>query len=121
MTIAYWIIAGLTALIFVAAGIFKLTQPKDVLKDKGLAWTEDYSARAVKGIAAVEVAGALGLILPAATGILPFLAPLAGLGLAVIMALAIRMHRRRKESIVANVVLGALAIASAVLGVIVWL
>ena len=34
-----------------------------------MAWSEDFSDSAVKGIGAVELLGALGVILPAATGI----------------------------------------------------
>jgi hypothetical protein len=44
-----------------------------------------------------EVAGAFGLILPAATGTAPILTTLAAVGLATIMILAIGLHLRRKE------------------------
>jgi uncharacterized membrane protein YphA (DoxX/SURF4 family) len=44
-----------------------------------------------------EVAGAFGLILPAATGIAPILTTLAALGLAIIMFLAVIFHLRQKE------------------------
>ena len=40
---------------------------------------------------------AIGLILPAATGILPVLTPLAATGLVVVMVLAANTHRRRRE------------------------
>lgn len=46
----------------------------------------------------VEILGALGVILPRLTGILPVLTPLAAAGLALIMAIAISFHVRRKES-----------------------
>lgn len=120
MTIAYWIVAGLAALAFVAAGSFKLTQSKEQLKTKGMAWTDDYSANAIKGIAAAEVLGAIGLIAPPLTGIAPVLAPIAAIGLTIIMVLAARTHARRSEPIIPNVVLGLLTLAAAVLGFLVW-
>ena len=46
----------------------------------------------------VELAGALGMILPALTRILPFLTPLAALGFAVIQVLAIGTHASLGET-----------------------
>ncbi len=111
MNVVLWIIAGLLALVFLGAGLMKLTQPKDRLAGSGMAWTEDFSAGVVKGIGALEVLGAIGLILPAALDIAPLLTPLAALGLAVVMAGAAITHTRRKESptIVVNLVLLLLA------------
>ncbi|WP_458249494.1 DoxX family protein [Streptomyces sp. MAI_2237] len=48
-------------------------------------------------IGPVELAAALGLVLPAATGIAVVLTALAALGLAVVMALAGTFHLRRRE------------------------
>jgi DoxX-like family len=58
-----------------------------------------------------EILGAIGVILPAVTGILPWLTPLAALGLAVIMLLASGFHamRRGYPNIGVNLVLLALA------------
>jgi DoxX-like protein len=44
-----------------------------------------------------ELLGGLGLLLPALTGILPWLTPLAATGLALIMILAIGFHASRRE------------------------
>ena len=65
----------------------------------------------VRFIGVVELLGALGLILPAATRIMPKLTPLAASGLLVVMVLASVTHISRGEypMIIANVVLGALA------------
>ena len=41
---------------------------------------------------AAEILGALGVILPRLTGILPVLTPLAAAGLALIMVVAISLH-----------------------------
>ena len=110
MNIVLWIVAGLLALAFLAAGTMKLTQPKEKLA-AGMPWTDDFSASAIKGIGALEVLAALGLVLPAALDIVPVLVPLAALGLVLVMVGAMATHARRKESqaIVINVVLAALA------------
>jgi uncharacterized membrane protein YphA (DoxX/SURF4 family) len=103
MNVVLWIVAGLLALAFVAAGLTKL------------GWVEDFSPASVKGIGAVEVLAAIGLILPAALGVVPVLVPLAALGLVALMAGAAVTHARRKETpmIAINLVLLVLAVVVA--------
>jgi len=62
-------------------------------------------------IGAFEILGAIGLIVPAVTGIAPILVPLAALGLVVVMLGAAVVHTRRKESqvVIFNVILLLLA------------
>ena len=117
MNVTLWIIAGLLALAFAAAGAMKLAQPKAKLAESGMAWTEDFSEGQVKGIGAVEVLGAIGLILPAVLDIAPVLSALAAAGLAVTMLLATVVHARRGEklNIPVTLVLAALAIFVAVM------
>lgn len=76
-----------------------------------MGWVDDISTPTLRFIGVVEFLAALGLVLPALTGIAPILTPLAATGIAVIMVLAIGVHARRKEpsGIVANVVLLVLA------------
>lgn len=62
-----------------------------------MGWTADFSGAAVKAIGAVEILGALGLVLPRALDVAPVLTPLAATGLAVVQAAAIVVHVRRKE------------------------
>jgi uncharacterized membrane protein len=110
VNVALWIVAGLLALAFLAAGLMKLSTPKEKLAER-MAWVNDYSAGQVKAIGAVEVLGAIGLILPAVTGIAPVLVPLAAAGLAIVMVLAAIMHLRRGDgaaAVVPNIVLFAL-------------
>ena len=111
MNIALWIIAGLLALAFLAAGAMKLIQPNEKLAATGMAWVEDFSPGMVKTIGALEVLGGLGLILPAALGIIPVLVPIAAVGLAALMVGAAITHARRKERqmLPVNLVLFALA------------
>ena len=116
MNIALWIIAGLLALAFLAAGAMKLTQPKEKLAATGMAWVDDFTPSMVKTIGALEVLGALGLILPAALGIIPVLVPTVAIGLAALMVGAAITHARRKERqmLPVNLVLFALAAVVAV-------
>ena len=98
MNVALWIAAILLAVAFLAAGVLKVTQTREQLKEKGLAWVDSFTDGQVKAIGAVEALGAIGLILPAVTGIAPVLVPLAALGLALTMVGAIITHVRRKEN-----------------------
>ncbi len=109
MDVALWIVAGLLALAFLGAGTMKATRSKEQLAASGMAWTEDFSAPMVKAIGTLEILGALGLILPAVTGVLPVLVPLAALGLAVTMIGAVIVHLRRREPFIPPLVLLALA------------
>lgn len=74
-------------------------------------FVEDFSDSAIKAIGAVEVLGALGLVLPAALDTSPILVPIAAVGLAIDQALAAGVHFRRSEAqmIPVNVVLLAVA------------
>jgi len=116
MNVVLWIVAGVLAAAFLAAGLMKVVQPKEKLA-ANMAWVEDFSAGQVKLIGLAEVLGALGVILPAATGIAPILTPIAATGLAVTMVGAIVTHVRRGESqlVVPPLVLGVLAAFLAVM------
>lgn len=114
MSVVAWILQIVLALAFLAAGGMKLARPRPALVGAGMGWADDFSDSAVKGIGALEVLGALGLILPAVTGLATWLVPVAALGLALTMAGAVAVHVRRKESFVPPLVLGVLALVLAV-------
>lgn len=116
MNLALWIVSSIAAVLFLAAGATKLAQPKEALAQRGMAYVEDFTSTQVKLIGAAEVLGAIGLILPHATGIAAVLTPLAAVGLALLMVGAIVTHLRRNERqvIAANLVLLALALLVAV-------
>jgi len=97
VNIALWIVQGLLAVIFAGSGIVKATRDRKRLLDDGIAWVADFSAGAVKVIGVLEILAALGLILPAATGIAPVLTPLAAVGIVLLMAGAGVVHFRRGE------------------------
>ncbi|MGW1136516.1 DoxX family protein [Streptomyces zhihengii] len=111
MNTTLWIVAGILAFLFAAVGLMKVVTPKSKLVDGNMPWAADFSDGAVKGIGAVEVLGAVGLVLPAVLDIAPVLVPVAATGLAITMALAAVVHIRRKEApaVVVNLVLLALA------------
>ena len=96
MNVFLWVLQIVLAGMFAMAGIMKSAQPKDKLRGR-LPWVEDFSAGTVRFIGIVELLGAIGLVVPAATGILPVLTPLAATGLAIVMVLAMNTHRRRRE------------------------
>ncbi|QNE21223.1 DoxX family protein [Kribbella qitaiheensis] len=117
MNVVLWILAGVLAAFFLAAGLGKLSQSKEKLgANANMKWTEDFSARTLKLIGTAEVLGALGLILPAVLNIAEILVPLAATGLAVIMVGAIITHGRRKENqpIIINAVILILALVVAI-------
>ena len=96
MNLALWIVQGLLALAFLVAGSMRLLVPRDKLAAQQ-AWVNDFSPAMVKLIGALEILGAIGLIAPGVTGILPGLTLLAAAGLALTMIGAIRTHVRRHE------------------------
>lgn len=113
MYIALWIITGLLAALFAMAGAMKTITPHAKVLEK-MPWVEEVSPSQLKGIGIVEVLGALGLVLPAATGILPWLTPVAAFGLFVTMVVATVLHVRRKESLVPGLPLGIVSLLVAV-------
>ncbi len=112
MKYALWIVQVLLALAFLAAGSMKILTPYESLLES-LPWVEVFSAIpwVITIIGIIEVLGAIGLILPALTRILPLLTPLAGAGLALTMVGAAILHASRGEwgNIVPNTVLLLLA------------
>ncbi|SRR6266480_5704602 len=111
MNIVLWAVQILLALLFAMVGIMKVTQPVDRLETR-MGWVKDVGPGGVRLIGSLEILGAIGLILPTATGILPWLTPVAAIGLALTMIGAMITHGRRGEysRIGANVVLLVLAL-----------
>jgi uncharacterized membrane protein YphA (DoxX/SURF4 family) len=96
MSVALWVLQVLLALAFLAAGVTKLTQPRQKLA-ASMGWVEDFSDPSVRTIGALEVLAALGLLLPALTGVATVLVPIAAVGLVLMMVGAAVTHRRRGE------------------------
>jgi uncharacterized membrane protein len=97
VNVALWLVQGLLALVFGASGVVKATRDRKRLFDDGITWVEDFPAWAVRAIGILEILAAVGLVLPALTGIAPVLSPLAAVGIALLMVGAAVVHGRRGE------------------------
>lgn len=95
--IAIW--AGQIALagLYLMAAYMKGMMPIADLVEMGLEWTAGAPVLLVRGIALIEFIGAVGVIAPAATRIMPQLTVWAASGLLAIQALAISFHMIRGE------------------------
>jgi uncharacterized membrane protein YphA (DoxX/SURF4 family) len=111
LNIALWVVQIILAGIFGMAGFLKTFQTAKA--HEMLPWAKNRSDTFVRFIGGSELLGALGMILPWLTGILLWLTPVAGFGLAMIQLLAIfTEHLPKKEYKVLpmNAVLLALSI-----------
>lgn len=86
----------LLALLFTYTGFMKIFQGK-VAFSNSKGWEHDYSSSTLKFFGILELLGAIGLIVPFVTNILPILTPIAATALAMVMAGAILAHIRREE------------------------
>jgi len=112
MNIALWIAQGLLATVYLMVGSMKAFQPAKVRENPQMTWAHRRPNNYIRYVGTTEVLGALGLILPLVTGILPWLTVLAAIGLTLVQLLAIfAEHLPRKEYnvIPLNIVLLALA------------
>ncbi len=105
-----WALQLLLALAYAMAGVMKTTQP---IADLGLKmnWVNHVPPGMVRFIGIAELAGALGLVLPAATRIMPGLTSLTAALLTLDMVLAAAFHVYLGEApmMVPALVLGTLA------------
>ena len=95
LNLVLWSVQVFLALFFLAAGAPKLI-------GRGLErWTgfAELPRALVVFIGVTEVLGAAGLVLPMATGIVPWLTPLAAVGLGAIVLMATGFHLRADERV----------------------
>jgi putative oxidoreductase len=106
-----WTAQAVLAVVFALTGFLKLTI-SDVDLARALPVGGLISIGLIRFIGVAELAGAIGLILPSATRILPKLTPVAAGALALVMALAALLHASRGEigSLLGVLVLGAVAL-----------
>lgn len=109
-SIAFWTVQVLLAFLFGMAGFMKTTLPYVKLA-KQVPWSAVVGETLTRFIGICELAGSVGLILPALTRIRPILTAAVGAGLALIMLLASGYHIIHGEFQVVplNFVLGGLA------------
>ena len=114
MNIVLWILQVALALFFIASG-YQHGVAYETSRHGRMTWLNALSIGQARTIAALESLGGLGLILPAATGVLPWLTPTAAALLALLMAFAIVFHARRGETpnIAFAAIWGALAVVVA--------
>jgi uncharacterized membrane protein YphA (DoxX/SURF4 family) len=98
LNITLWVLQVLLACFFVMVGYSHALMPFDQVAQQAT-WMNDMPRWLSRFIGYAEIAGGLGLVIPAATRIAPWLTPLAALGLATIMTLAIPFHvpQRRRQ------------------------
>lgn len=95
LSVALWVAQALLAVLFVGTGVFKLVTPVATLA--GLwPWAGEYPAL-VRATGIIDLAGGLGLVLPALTRRRPGLTALAAAGCALLQVCAIAFHLTRGE------------------------
>ena len=111
LRISLWVAQALLFFAFTSAGLVKLLTPIPQLAAM-MPWAGEYSPAFVHVIALVDLAGGIGILLPALTRIMPRLTVLAALGCAVLQVFALIFHLSRGETEVLplNILLLALAV-----------
>ena len=101
MNVALWILQGVLGAMVARAGVMPSTRPQAALV-RNLPWVEDVAPAVVRVIGAAELLGALGLVVPASTGVATSLTPLAATGVRAAangvdrMQLALRRRGNRR-------------------------
>ena len=111
MNIVLWIIQALLAVMFGMAGVMKTFQTSKAKAQ--MSWAKNRSDEFIRFVGISELLGAIGLILPLVTGILPWLTPLAAIGLTLVQLLAIfteHLPKKEYKIIPVNLVLIVLAL-----------
>ena len=107
-----WIAQVLLALAFLSVGYGHSLGYEAWSVRPGMTWMAAVGRDRMRVLALLELLGAIGLVLPAATRVLPPLTPATAACLAVLMALAVVFHVRRpgeRPNIVLNLILGVIA------------
>ena len=90
-----WVLSAVLAVVFLVTGVnkaFRYEKSREIFP-----WVKDAPRALVRFIGIAEILGALGLILPVATGIYPWLTYYAAVGLAILMLMAGTFHGQRRE------------------------
>jgi hypothetical protein len=110
MNIALWVVQGLLALAFLAVGGMKLFAYEKYKAMSERNGPSGLTRGLVAFIGVAELDGAIGIVLPMAVGVAPWLSAWAAVGLATVMLLAIRYHVRRREPPTTPAILFVLAL-----------
>jgi hypothetical protein len=109
MNTLLWFMQGFLFLAFGAAGLMKLTMPMDKLAAL-LTWPGAVPEFLVRGVGVAELAGAIGVFLPALMRMQAWITPYAAMGLATAMICAVGYHLMLFE--------GKMMVPSMILGII---
>jgi uncharacterized membrane protein YphA (DoxX/SURF4 family) len=114
MNTVLWILQALVALIFVVAGGVKVFAYERARARMHAAHVMPQPMTLLVGT--LELLGAIGLILPMLTGILPWLTPLAAAGLSLLMvgATAFNVRHHQTPNLAASLIVFVLAVLIAV-------
>ena len=115
MNIMLWVAQGLLLVMYFMAGLMKAFNTAKARETMN--WAQERPAGFVRFVSTAELLGALGLVLPMLTGILPWLTPLAAIGLALIQLLAVltvHIPKREYKILPMNLILLVLAVFVAV-------
>lgn len=91
-----WVLTIVLAIVFITTGVVKIFRFD--IANKRFTWASQMSRPLVVLIGVLEILGALGVILPVATGIFPFLTTVAAAGLTLLMFMSVQFHVIRHES-----------------------
>ncbi|PYG01581.1 DoxX-like family protein [Georgenia satyanarayanai] len=109
MEIWLWVATAVVAVVFLGSGVSKVVSSRQALYDSGMTYVQDIHPAALKGIGLLELAGALGLVLPTVLERAVHLVPIASGALAVMMLVATALHLRRREPFAVPLVLALVA------------
>jgi uncharacterized membrane protein YphA (DoxX/SURF4 family) len=111
LAITVWIVSALLAAVYLVSGIRKL-RLTHVGAKVTQAWVADITPGTFRLIAVVEIVGAVALIVPVATGIVPFFAVMAAAGLTILQGVAIAVHVNHREYSVLKINIALLLMAA---------
>jgi putative oxidoreductase len=112
-----WVLQALLALAFAAAGVQHALLYDRMTAQPQTVWATAVGRGRLRVFGVLEVLGAIGVVLPGLTGVLPWLVPTAAACLAVVMLFAAIFHLRRPgevPNVAFNAALGILALAVAI-------
>jgi len=110
LDVALWVAQLAIAMVFVMVGWMKVTIPIPELGAM-MPWAEELPSHFVRAVGMIDIAGGIGILLPALTRVKPGLTVLAAVGCVALQICAIVFHISRGEAMMApfNFVLLALA------------
>lgn len=91
-----WVFSIVLAVVFLAVGVVTTFRYDTAMKM--LTWVKDVPRPVVLLIGVLEILGALGMVVPAATGTYPMASVYAAGGLGVLMLSATTFHMQRRET-----------------------